>query len=206
MELHNSETNPSEQTALLSEQRRQLQFTGTAGEYFRIWIINTVLTVLTLGFYIPWAKVRTRRYFYANTLLDDQPFDYLAKPRTLLRGYLIVGTALIVIQAARQFVPAVGSVLSLVGVSLIPVLVYKAHRFRARNIGYRNLRFRFLGTIGGAYWAHAFYPLAALAGFLASLPFLLAGPEPRQQAAALVPALTAAAAVLMGLVLVAVFP
>ena len=36
-------------------------FTGSGGEYFRIWIVNVALTVLTFGIYGAWAKVRTRR-------------------------------------------------------------------------------------------------------------------------------------------------
>ncbi len=35
-----------------------LSFTGTAGDYFRIWIANIALTLLTLGIYSAWAKVR----------------------------------------------------------------------------------------------------------------------------------------------------
>jgi hypothetical protein len=75
--------------------RLALKFNGSAGEYFRIWIVNIALTILTLGIYGAWAKVRTRRYFYSNTLLDGQPFDYTAKPGTILMGHLIIGGALI---------------------------------------------------------------------------------------------------------------
>jgi uncharacterized membrane protein YjgN (DUF898 family) len=38
-----------------------LEFTGCAGEYFRIWIVNVCLSVLTLGIYSAWAKVRRKR-------------------------------------------------------------------------------------------------------------------------------------------------
>ena len=48
---------------------RRFTFKGTASEYFRIWIVNVGLTVLTLGFYGAWAKVRTRQFFYGNTYL-----------------------------------------------------------------------------------------------------------------------------------------
>ena len=71
--------------------RSFLQFLGTGREYFGIWIVNLVLCIITLGIYIPWARVRTRRYFYRNTLLDGHSFDYLADPKRLLIGYLIIG-------------------------------------------------------------------------------------------------------------------
>ena len=54
-------------------------FTGTGGEYFRIWIVNLILSILTLGIYSAWAKVRTNRYFYGNTQVDDTGFEYHAK-------------------------------------------------------------------------------------------------------------------------------
>ena len=56
-------------------------FTGRADEYFGIWIVNALLKVLTAGIYSAWAKVRKRRYFFGNTLLDGAPFDYLADRR-----------------------------------------------------------------------------------------------------------------------------
>ena len=40
------------------------RFDGRAGEYFRIWIVNVMLTQ---GIYSAWAKVRTNKYFYRNT-------------------------------------------------------------------------------------------------------------------------------------------
>ena len=39
------------------------RFTGTAREYFGIWIVNILLTIVTLGIYSAWAKVRRMRYF-----------------------------------------------------------------------------------------------------------------------------------------------
>ncbi len=65
------------------------KFTGQAGEYFRIWIVNICLTLVTLGIYSAWAKVRRKRYFYGNTLLNEAGFDYLADPKAILRGRLI---------------------------------------------------------------------------------------------------------------------
>ena len=41
-------------------------FTGSGSEYFRIWIINLLLTLATAGLYLPWAKARRLRYFMGN--------------------------------------------------------------------------------------------------------------------------------------------
>ena len=36
----------------------EAQLGGNASAYFRIWIVNVFLTILTLGRYSPWAKER----------------------------------------------------------------------------------------------------------------------------------------------------
>ena len=38
-----------------------LAFHGSARDYFRIWIVNLCLTLLTLGIFSAWAKVRKKR-------------------------------------------------------------------------------------------------------------------------------------------------
>src|SRR2546427_10354539 len=67
----------------------QPEFTGTAAEYFRIWIVNLFFTLATLGIYSAWAKVRKRRYFYGSTRLDGDSFDYFASPKAILNGRII---------------------------------------------------------------------------------------------------------------------
>lgn len=64
-------------------------FTATGPAYFRIWIVNLMLSVATLGIYSPWAKVRRLRYFYGHTLFDDSPFEFHGRPIALLKGRLI---------------------------------------------------------------------------------------------------------------------
>src|SRR6476660_4938390 len=65
------------------------EFRGSGGEFFRIWIVNIALTLITLGVYSAWAKVRTRRYFYGNTFVAGTAFDYHASPLRILIGRLI---------------------------------------------------------------------------------------------------------------------
>ena len=84
-----------------------LQFTGKTREFFGIWIVNVLLIVVTLGLYSPWAKVRSRRYFYGNTVLDNSAFDYTAAPIAILKGYLIALLLLFIYSIAIQFFPAV---------------------------------------------------------------------------------------------------
>src|SRR6185295_361544 len=71
-------------------QSLQFQFTGKGGEYFAIWIVNLLLTIITFGIYSPWAKVRREQYFHRNTLLDGHAFDYTGQPIKILIGRVLV--------------------------------------------------------------------------------------------------------------------
>jgi uncharacterized membrane protein YjgN (DUF898 family) len=124
----------------------RFQFTGSGSEYFSIWIVNLLLSILTLGIYSAWAKVRREQYFHRNTLLDDQPFDYTGNPRSILLGRVL---ALVVIGAGSAL-QKINITLAL-GVAAFFVLIYpwvivRSAKFRARNTRYRNLAFRFTGT------------------------------------------------------------
>ena len=151
-----------EEEAIIEEplERIPFDFTGQTGEYFRIWIVNLLLTVVTLGIYWPWALVRSRRYFYAHTKLEGHAFDYLAKPKNLLIGYAIA-----VVLAAAYFLAGLFNPLFVFPVLLVygvaaPWMVYKALRFRARNTAYRNVRFMFGGNLGDSYVTYLALALA----------------------------------------------
>lgn len=146
-------------SASVSEQAYPFTFTGSADEYFRIWIINVFLTVVTLGIYNAWAKVRNRRYFYAHTTLDGHAFDYLANPISILKGNIIVGAGLIQMLLAQAFAPELSIVAVLVFYLAMPYLIYKSLRFRTHNSMYRNIRFRFHGSLGESYRVYFFLSL-----------------------------------------------
>jgi len=134
-------------------------FNGSAGEYFRIWIVNTFLTIVTLGIYAPWAKVRNRRYFYKNTLLDGHSFDYTANPVAILKGYLIIGAGVLLYYLTEAYDPRFSFIFVLLFYLMLPFLIYKSLRFFARNSTYRNIRFRFLGTLGSSFSTYLLYPI-----------------------------------------------
>ena len=78
-----------EPQAVSPVQRHPVEFSATAGEYFRIWIVNLALTVATLGIYSAWAKVRKKRYFYGHTRIGDDHFEYRGNPIAILKGRLL---------------------------------------------------------------------------------------------------------------------
>ena len=123
-----------------------LQFTGRAGEYFRIWIVNLCLSVITLGIYSAWAKVRRKRYFYGSTLLAGSAFEYLGNPVAILRGRLIVLAALAVYGLLKEIHFLAGFALFLAIALALPWVIQRALQFNARNSTHRNVRFGFRGS------------------------------------------------------------
>ena len=119
------------------------QFTGQTGEYFRIWIVNICLSILTLGIYSAWAKVRRKRYFYGNTLLNQSAFEYLADPKAILKGRIIVFAAFVAYAVVKEIIPLIGILLLLAFLGVLPWLVIRASSFNARNSTHRNVRFGF---------------------------------------------------------------
>lgn len=134
--------------------REPFVFSGTASEYFGMWIVNVLLTVVTLGIYSAWAKVRRRRYFYGNTFLAGASFDYHAHPVRILIGRIIVLSMLIIYNVTLQFLPLIGGIIGVVFLFAIPWFLMRGLRFNARVTSYRNVRFDFSGTYWGAFQAY----------------------------------------------------
>lgn len=125
-------------------------FTGEGGEYFRIWIVNVLLTVVTFGIYAAWAKVRTRRYFYANTSLAGHAFEYLADPKRILIGNLIVIGAFLLFNLSAAISPLLQLPFMLAILAAVPWCIARSILFNARNTAWRGLRFGFKGGYGDA--------------------------------------------------------
>ena len=123
------------------------EFRGDSAEYFRIWIVNLALSLLTLGIFSAWAKVRRERYFYGNTWVAGAPFEYLASPINVLKGRLIAFALLVAYVGASQVSPYMQ--LAVVALVLIatPWIVVSTLRFRARYSAWSSVGFRFTGTL-----------------------------------------------------------
>lgn len=138
----------------LSMRREEFSFTGTAREYFGIWIVNILLTIVTLGIYSAWAKVRRNRYFYGNTRLAGAAFDYHARPIQILVGRIVVVAMLAAYNLSAYFLPVISGVIGVIFLFAIPWFVMRGLRFSARVTSYRNVRFDFAGGYGGAFLAY----------------------------------------------------
>ncbi len=146
-------------SASITGQPEPLVFTGEWTEYFKIWIVNVLLTIVTLGIYAAWAKVRKKRYFYANTRLFGHAFEYLADPVRILIGNLIVGALFFVFVLTGVVSPLLQIPFMLLFVAAIPWIIVRAYLFNARNTAWRGLRFQFTGRYWGAAKVFILWPM-----------------------------------------------
>lgn len=140
-------------------------FTGSGGEYFRIWIVNLFLSLITLGIYSAWAKVRRESFFHRKLTLDNAAFSYHGNPVAILKGRAIAVVLLLVLSVAQNAGPLAYGLALLAVLPAAPWLIVRAFRFRAHNTSYRGLRFSFHGTYRQALGAFLGYGLLTAISF-----------------------------------------
>ena len=133
-------------------------FTGSGAEYFRIWIVNLLLTIVTLGVYSAWAKVRRLKYFYQNTRVAGATFNYHGEPLAILKGRLLA-LGLLVAWNVAPLDKIWGMAVWILLAAVWPWIIVRSMRFKRRNSSYRNVRFRFDGLARDVY-----LPFALLLG------------------------------------------
>jgi uncharacterized membrane protein YjgN (DUF898 family) len=115
-----------------------------------------LLTVVTLGIYYFWGKVRVRSYLLSQTEFEGDRFAYHGTGKELLIGFLkaalVFGVPLFLLGTARALLegmPAINVLLGLLTyaliVVLIPVAIVGARRYRLSRTSWREIRFSFRG-------------------------------------------------------------
>ena len=149
------------------------EFRATGGEYFRIWIVNLLLSIITLGVYSAWAKVRRLRYFHGSTYLDGHAFDYHAEPKAILLGRIVIVVGYGLFALAGKVNP----VFNIVVLPLLwfgyPWVIMRSRRFHLRMTSWRGLRFGFHGDYKGAFQAYGLWNLLAVLSLGTLVPFYL---------------------------------
>ncbi len=148
-----------------------LAFNGCAGDYFRIWIVNLCLSLVTLGIFSAWAKVRKKRYLYSHTTLGGTPFQYLARPEPILKGRIIAVVGFGLYYISSHFFTTLFPYVMALGLAAAPWVLSRSAGFNARYSAFRNMTFHFDGTYGGAFkalYAWAIVPAVAVGMVLSS--------------------------------------
>lgn len=145
-------------------------FHGTGGEYFRIWIVNLLLSIITLGIYSAWAKVRRTRYFYGSTDVAGSSFEYHGNAVAILKGRIVAAILIVLYNIAFEISGLAGLLMIVAAMLVSPWLVWKSLQFKLYNTSYRGIRFGFRGSMKQAYIAYLLWPLVSLITALLAAP------------------------------------
>lgn len=155
-----------------SSEVKPFEFRGNAKEWFGIWIVNLLLSIVTIGIYSAWAKVRAKKYFYNNTYVEGRNFDYHATGKQILIGRLIVIGALVVFQVSSALSPFLALGLLVLLLIAFPFLIVRSLAFNARMSSFSNVRFGFDGGTGKAALLFLLYPILVAFTLYLTFPLL----------------------------------
>jgi uncharacterized membrane protein YjgN (DUF898 family) len=151
---------------------QRIKFHASGSEYFRIWIVNLLLTIATLGIYSAWAKVRRNQYMYSCTELAGASFEYHGKPIPILKGRIIALVLFGGYNLAFQLSPVAGLVMLVLLAVVMPLLVWNSLKFRLFYTSYRGIRFGFDGSVKAAYVHFLLLPILYVVSLVLALPFV----------------------------------
>jgi predicted Zn finger-like uncharacterized protein len=132
--------------------RHSLLFHGTGKTLLGIYVVNVLLTIITLGIYYCWAKVKTRKYLYSSTELMRGRFTFTGTGRELFMGRVKATGLMIVLFGGPQVLATnVHEALAFLVIPaillLMPVARVSAMRYRFCRTLWHNVQFSFRGTI-----------------------------------------------------------
>lgn len=142
---------------------RAFIFTGRGWTYFRLCLLNTLLTIITCGIYLPWARVSCRRYILSHTETDGKAFRYEATGLSLFTGWLfiVVLSALYVLLLLNEQTTAAYAVV-LLFLCVIPLMAVRNLRYQAEKTLLGHTRFGFQCSLPRAWWGMLGLPALSL--------------------------------------------
>lgn len=163
-EGHSQEKKPASQLGISgygsssNPQALHLFFRGNGGSLFGIHIVNVFLTVITMGIYTFWAKVKVRKYLWSQVEFSEDRFAYHGTGIELLKGLLrasvIFGIPYMAIAigpelaGANTWIIFGGKILAAcMALLFVPIAIVAARRYRFSRTSWRGIRFSFRGRI-----------------------------------------------------------
>jgi len=130
----------------------QLEFNGKGSEFFSVTIVNWLLTILTFGFYYPWAKARKLQFLYGETSLNGDSFSFHGTGKEMFRGFikaiLIIGFLYSLFFLFLYLkLPILAIVILYLGIlALVPFAIHGSYRYRMSRTSWRGIRFGYRGN------------------------------------------------------------
>lgn len=136
---------------LEKEQKYDLSFQGKGSDFFGVVMINWLLTIVTLGFYYPWAKAKQLQFLYSNTVLNEDSFSFHGTGKEMFKGFikavLVFGVlyGLLFLFIYLKMI-GVGLIIFYLGlIAVLPIAIHGAYRYRMSRSSWRGIRFGYRG-------------------------------------------------------------
>lgn len=139
-------------------------FHGTGERYFLICVVNVLLTIITLGIYLPWALMKCKRYLYANMEVNGQRFSYGITGGNVLLVVLFCFFYFAILMTVSADMPLIGCVLTLSLLVLLIFMAAKGLRYQALMTSLNGVRFSFNCSMKGFWWVTFFLPILMALG------------------------------------------
>jgi uncharacterized membrane protein YjgN (DUF898 family) len=128
-----------------------LKFIGNGETFFGIIIINWLLTIITFGFYYPWAKAKKLQYLYGHTNLNNETFEFHGTGKEMFKGFIKVILLFLALYAVLFLLiflkmPFVGLLVFYAGIlAILPLAIHGSYRYRMSRTSWRGIRFGYRG-------------------------------------------------------------
>ncbi|WP_291125633.1 YjgN family protein [Flavobacterium sp. UBA6031] len=129
----------------------KLGFDGKGGALFGIIIVNWLLTVITLGFYYPWAKAKQLKFMYGATTLNGDRFAFTGTGKEMFKGYIkalvIFGViyGVLILSIYFDYLYAGLIFFYFTFLAILPVIIHGSYRYRMSRTSWRGIRFGYRG-------------------------------------------------------------
>ena len=135
---------------------RRLSFHGSGGSLFGTKMGNIVLSLVTLGIYSFWGRVRVRKYLMGQSQFEGDRFAYHGTGKELLIGFLkaliVFGVPISMLTVVRNLSDAGNLFKTVAAIAffcifmvLIPFATVAVRRYRLSRVSWRGIRFSFRG-------------------------------------------------------------
>lgn len=131
-------------------------FWGRGRTLFGIFIVNTFFTLLTVGLYSFWGRVRIRQFLSSQTSFAKSRFSYHGTAQELLKGWTKAFLVFGLPYAFLSFVPFIwdqiptwipNALAGIMALCFIPIAVVGSHRYRLSRTSLGTIRFSFRGRV-----------------------------------------------------------
>jgi len=162
-----------------------LHYDGTLPELYRIYLVNLLLTIVTLGIWRFWAITRMRRYVWSRTSMGGNRFEYDGTGKQLFISFVVAGLVIagmvLVAGLAAAALTRISKPLAIIPVIVVELAVlllalaapFAAQRYRLGHTLWCGIRGGMEGSALGYGLRTLGYALLAVITLYQAVPWMM---------------------------------